>query len=365
MRGKGEKRMAVGRTGKVPDRWTGAGMDLIERLPSAFLLVDSTGTVVYSDRGAEEMFSELSETIRGASIDVLFSNFDTCLLYERRFASGVATFETPQGHKIYQMQVYPIEDGEGRLLYKGIILVDVTLLKIMEERFLRKEKMETLGILSAGIAHDFNNLFAVILGHTLMLKQFVPNDEKLLKRVETIERSVQRASTLMQRLLNFSRRQKRPSLQFDLHAVLDDILFLFGESFKNIEIERRFEPARFLISGDESEFQNVFLNLFMNAKDAMDGNGRLSVETEAFVVDGKDFVRVTVEDSGKGMEPEVLERLFKPYFTTKSRDGHPGLGLFCVERTVKKYGGFVEVESQKGEGTRFYIYLPLLHSKWG
>jgi signal transduction histidine kinase len=355
--------MALEGARRVPNRWTGVRMDFTAHLPSAFLLVDSTGTVVYSDRGAEEMFSELSETIQGASIDVLFSNFDTSLLYEKRFASGVVTLKTPQGHKICQIQVYPIEDEEGRVLCKGIILTDVTLLKIMEERLLHREKMETLGILSAGIAHDFNNLFAVILGHTLMLKQSVPNDEKLLKRVETIERSVQRASTLIQRLLNFSRRQKRPSMQFDLHAVLDDILFLFGESFKNIEIERRFEPARFLIGGDESEFQNVFLNLFMNAKDAMDGNGRLSVETQAFVVDGKDFVRVTVEDSGKGMDAEVLERLFEPYFTTRSRDGHLGLGLFRVERTVKKYGGFVEVESQRGEGTRFYIYLPLLHSK--
>ncbi|MCX7856776.1 MAG: response regulator [Deltaproteobacteria bacterium] len=338
-------------------------LDFTKYLPSALLLLDNKGTIVYSNEKARNLLSSFSRIIEGRKIEHIFPDFDTSLLYDEKPFVGELSFKTSEGHKVYEVELYPIIDKKGKTVLKGMTMRDISALKTMEEESFYREKMETLGLLSAGIAHDFNNLLTGILGYASMLKGFLSQDEKLLKYAEVIERSAVRASNLTKHLLNFSRRQKKPSMEFDLHVILDDSLFLIGESFRDIAIKKEFEPYQFLIKGDESEFQHVFLNLFMNAKDAMEGSGTLFVETKRLIIGGKEFVRVTVEDTGRGMDEEVLEKLFKPYFTTKAFGGHLGLGLYRVEKTVKKYGGFIEVQSQKGKGTRFYVYLPLTYGK--
>lgn len=340
-------------------------MDFTKYLPTPLLFLDNRGTVVYVNERAREMLSPFSRIIEGKKIESIFPDFDTSLLLEEQPFLGEVSFKVPEGHKVYEVEVYPIKDTKGKIVLKGVTLKDISALKAMEEEAFYREKMETLGMLSAGIAHDFNNLLTGILGYASMLKGFLSGDEKLLKYAEVIERSAVRASGLTRHLLNFSRRQKRPSMEFDLHVILEDSLFLVGESFRDITIKKEFEPTQFLIKGDESEFQHLFLNLFMNAKDAMEGSGTLIVETKRIRVQGMEFVRVKVEDTGKGIDEEALEKLFKPHFTTKGFGGHLGLGLYRVEKTVKKYGGFIEVESQKGKGTKFYVYIPLVYGRYG
>jgi signal transduction histidine kinase/CheY-like chemotaxis protein len=334
-------------------------IDLTRYLPYALLLLDSKGTILYSNEKAKEMLSQFSRILEGRKIDTIFLGFDNSLLLEDEPSLGEVSFKTREGYKTYELEIYPVKDKKGKTVLKGIIVRDVSLIKAMEEESLYREKMEALGMLSAGIAHDFNNLLTGILGYASILKGQLSKEERIVKQLEVIERSATRASNLVKHLLNFSRRQKRPSMQFDLHVILDDTLFLFGESFRGIEVKRKFEPTQFLIRGDDSEFQHVFLNLFMNAKDAMEGSGVLSVETRSITLGEKEYVRVTVEDTGRGIDERVLEKLFKPHFTTKSFGPHLGLGLFRVEKTVKKYGGFLEVETDKGKGTKFYVYIPI------
>jgi CheY-like chemotaxis protein len=142
--------------------------------------------------------------------------------------------------------------------------------------------------------------------------------------------------------------------------LLEDILFLIKESFRDIEIEKAFDPRLYPIKGDEAELQNVFLNLCTNAKDAMAGKGLLRVRTERKrYVGHREFAVVEIEDTGKGIDEKIKEKIFEPYFTTKENGTNLGMGLYLVDKIIREHGGFVELDSEKDKGTRFSIYLPL------
>ena len=140
--------------------------------------------------------------------------------------------------------------------------------------------MESIGMLAGGIAHDFNNMLTGILGYASLMKKFLTDNSKLSRYAEAIELSAQRASKLTQHLLNFSRRQKKSTGIVNINDLLEDVLFLLKESFREVNIEKNLETSLPSIKGDEAELQNVFLNLLINAKDAMDGKGLLRVSTK-------------------------------------------------------------------------------------
>lgn len=334
-------------------------IDFTKCLPVPLLFTDLSGRVVYANDEAKEMLSSITTIVEGNRIESILPEFDIQILKEEKPYVGEISFRTSHGPKVYELSIYPIKDSRDRVLFKGITLKDITALKSMEEEFFYRGKMETLGMLSAGIAHDFNNILTSILGYVSMLKTSLSSDEKLARYADVIERSALRASNLTKHLLNFSRRHKKPAATFDLHAVLEDCLFLIGESFRDIEVVKDFDELQFLLRGDESEFQHVFLNLFFNAKDAMEGKGRLTVRTKKVTIKDKNFVKVSVEDTGQGMDEKIIKNIFKPHFSTKQFGSHLGIGLHRVEMTMKKYGGFIEVESERGKGTRFSLYIPL------
>ncbi len=301
----------------------------------------------------------MSLTYKGLNIHDLFPHIK--LESAEKGLMKKEIFQFPMGDKkiIFEVEEFPIQTIDGKNTYKGIILKDITDVKLTEEENIFREKMETLGMLSAGIAHDFNNMLTGILGYSSLLKNFIQHDERLLKYVEVIERSAERASSLTKQLLNFARKQERPSHEFDVRAVIEDSLLLLCETLKNITIERQMEATSSIIQGDESEFQHIFLNLFINAKEAMEGKGTIKVSTRNVIVGKSEHILVSVEDTGRGMDEKVKRSLFTPYSTTKKSGKNMGLGLYRVERTVKKYGGFIEVESEIGKGTKFSIYIPI------
>ena len=144
----------------------------------------------------------------------------------------------------------------------------------------------------------------------------------------------------------------------DLNELLEDILFLLRETFRDVGVEKSFDDALPPVRGDEAELQNVFLNLCMNAKEAMEGRGLLKVTTRRKSLGGKEFACVEIEDSGQGMDDELREKIFQPYFSTKETGSNLGMGLYLVDKTVKEHGGFIECESEPGKGTRFILYFP-------
>ncbi len=332
----------------------------IDDFPDALFMVDRNGSIVFANERAKKEFDNEKCLLVGEKIDNIVAGLGSDFYRKDGILHGEVKFKCRGKYKIFKMDCFPVKEAFDKGAWKGIVLKDVIERRIKEEELLTKEKMESVGMLAGGIAHDFNNLLTGILGYASLIKNFLSADEKLYRYASAIETSAQRAAKLSQHLLNFSRRQRKAQGFVDLNILMEDILFLVKESFRDIEIETSLDPNLYSIKGDEGQLQNVFLNLLANARDAMGGKGTLKVHTERkHYVGDREFVLVEIADSGPGIDEELRERIFEPYFTTKENGTNLGIGLYLVDKTVREHGGLVEVESPGGSGTKFSIYLPL------
>jgi len=226
----------------------------------------------------------------------------------------------------------------------------------LEEQLRQSQKMEALGLLAGGIAHDFNNILTIIGGHAQLLEHDLPADDPRHEDAVAIRQATERATAITRQLLAFSRRQPLRPERVDLGAAVADFASLAGRLLgPEIELvtERPEEPLEVLI--DRSQLEQVFMNLAVNARDAMPGGGRLSVSAGS---DGEG-ARIVVADTGMGMTDEVLAHAFEPFYTTKEVGRGTGLGLATVYGAVEGAGGTVTVRSTPGAGTTFEIVLPL------
>jgi PAS domain S-box-containing protein len=238
-----------------------------------------------------------------------------------------------------------------------------------EEALRQAQKMETLGQLTGGVAHDFNNLLQIVSGNLEILQRNLPPDEPRLRRAaENAARGAERAAVLTQRLLAFSRRQPLAPKPVDANRLVTGMLDLLHRSLgETIAVETRLAPSLWPVEADPNQLENAILNLAVNARDAMDGGGKLIVATgnaqvaeeggSGGAVPG-DYVTICVADSGCGMDRETVERAFEPFFTTKEVGKGTGLGLSMVYGFVKQSGGDLAIESEPGRGTSVTLYLP-------
>ncbi len=240
--------------------------------------------------------------------------------------------------------------------------------KKLEDRLMQAQKMESIGTLAGGIAHDFNNLLTGILGNVSLVLLKMDDNNPLYERLKSIEEYVQRGSDLTKQLLGFARGGKYEVKPTDLGEFIRKSSEMFGRTKKEIRIHNKAQEELWTVDVDRGQMDQVLLNLYVNAWQAMTGGGDLylSVENvELGVMDvGPDdmrpgkFVKITVTDTGTGMDEETRARIFEPFFTTKERGRGTGLGLASVYGIIKNHGGFIRVESEKGIGTSFMIYLP-------
>ncbi|HOB68852.1 MAG TPA: response regulator [Syntrophorhabdaceae bacterium] len=335
-----------------------AEFSLSKHFPYPLIFTDNIGKIIYINEKAKMILPIDRYSLMGVHIEDVLRGIRFADLDKENIKDKELQFKNGDRHYIYGIDTYPVFNATGDILYRGIILKDITELKLIHEEALFREKLETLGMLAAGIAHDFNNMLTGILGYASMLKSSLNENEMLLKYTEVIERSAGRAASLTKRLLNFAKKQQRPSSEFDLHLVIEDSLLLFCESLKGIEIEKDLSASQVLMKGEESELQHIFLNLFINSKEAMEGKGILRVSTKNLSIGNKEYIQVIVEDTGKGIDEATRANLFKPHCSTKGTRSNLGIGLYRIEKTTKKYGGFIEVESEKNKGTKFFVYLP-------
>ena len=224
------------------------------------------------------------------------------------------------------------------------------------------QKMETLGQLAGGIAHDFNNMLAVIRGGTQMLRRrLIAGDPEIARIVGHIDQGADRAAGLTTRLLAFSRRRSVAQEVTDANALVagmaDILRYTLGAG---IEVETVLAPDLWPIVVDRNQLENAILNLAVNARDAMPEGGRLSIETANISVDGKNAVSISVQDTGRGMTPEVLSRALEPFFTTKGEGRGTGLGLAQVQALVRQSGGSTQIDSAPGAGTTITLRFPVL-----
>ncbi|RKG79768.1 response regulator [Corallococcus exercitus] len=239
-----------------------------------------------------------------------------------------------------------------------------------EAALLQAQKMEAVGKLTGGVAHDFNNLLQVVSGNLQLLQRDVVGDTRTQRRLETALGAVERGARLASQLLAFARRQPLAPTALNLGRLVRDMDDLLRRALgEDVEVETVIAGGLWNTSVDRNQLENVILNLAINARDAMDGRGKLTIEAGNAMLDDHyamlhpevtpgQYVLMAISDTGTGMTPEVLERAFEPFFTTKPEGRGTGLGLSMVYGFVKQSGGHVKIYSELGHGTSIKIYLP-------
>jgi len=260
------------------------------------------------------------------------------------------------------------EDGKPTTL-RGY-LINITEQKRTEETLRRSQKMDAIGQLTGGIAHDFNNILGIILGNLSLLERDIHTDEKVNKRIFAIKHSAQRAVNLTKQLLRFSRDDASNIETTNINQVIEDMRELVSQSLTpQIKVEHCLAENLWPTEIDPGDFEDALLNLILNARDAMSGNGKLIIETRNAVLDNEycslnpgtsigDYIELAISDSGEGMSHGHQEKIFDPFFTTKEQGKGTGLGLAMVFGFVKRSAGTIKVYSEPGIGTTFRIYLP-------
>ena len=275
---------------------------------------------------------------------------------------------TPEGEVRHIREVaVPVFDETGTVVKEHGTILDVTGLRLAEERLVQVRKMEAVGRLTGGIAHDFNNLLAVVLGNAELLEDRLPPGDDSLK---AIQRAGGLGAELTQRLLTFSRRQSLRPKPIDMNTLISSTSALLSRTLgETITVATSAAPDLWRPLADPSEMENALVNLALNARDAMPDGGRLSITCEnlrlaegpatlKMEVAAGDYIVVSVSDTGTGMSPEVHAQAFEPFFTTKEVGEGSGLGLSTVYGFAKQSGGHASIHSEPGRGTTVKLLLP-------
>lgn len=351
---------------------------LLDKARDAILTVDIDGRIVYWNKSAERLTGWTSEEVIGRNLDAQLYGEDNEQVAQARHAvrdqgdwMGELHLRTKGGEEaIVESRWTLIRDSVGNPRSILIISTDITERKKLEAQFLRSQRMESIGRLVGGIAHDLGNLLVPILLGVKVLQQRFAEDEKTLRTLGMIQKSAQRGSDMVKQVLAFARGVEGERIPMDITQVIREVERIARETFPiNIEITTEVPDDLWVVNGDSTQLQQVLMNLCVNARDAMPEGGKLYIRAENFVIDEHlaemnidakqgSFVKLAITDTGGGIPPETLDKIFEPFFTTKPVGKGTGLGLSTVYSIVKSHGGFVNVYSELGEGTTFFVYLP-------
>ena len=340
-------------------------------LSEGILEITSGGRIVYANPTAISLTGIPEERLLASSVLGLFDARDKALVREMidRVAAeaNMVAADSPVkfNDREFMIKLLPIRDDMKRTLI--MVLEDVSEHRRIEAQFHHAQRMEAVGTLAGGIAHDFNNLLMVIQGNiSLMLYELDPK-HPFYDRLRSIEKQVQSGSRLTAQLLGYARKGRYEVRPIDLNQLVEEACETFNRTRKEILIHQELSRDLCAIEADAGQLEQVLMNLFVNAADALAGGGSLivrTVNTDHHAMKGKlynpkpgNYVLITVTDSGTGMDKKTMERIFEPFFTTKEMGRGTGLGLASVYGIVKGHGGFIDVDSQKGKGTTFRIYL--------
>jgi len=360
---------------------------IIESIPGAFYMLDSQGKYVRWNAFQRDVI--VGETDEGMAV---FNAIETFHPDDREAAlAGIQQIMLTGEEDIAERRVLlhggpdylwllmtghrVIIDGEPFIIGTG---VDITARKKAEEdaarleqQLLQSQKMEVVGKLAGGIAHDFNNMLAVILGHAEMLSDGMGPEDERYGNLEAILGATQRLDNLTRQLLAFARSQVVLPKVLDFDESVDGTLGLLRRLIgENIELRWLPGADGGRVKIDPSQIDQIIANLFVNARDAISGSGTITIETRRFTQPEKDvsagvmerkpgsYLSLSVTDTGKGMSPEMIHRIFEPFYTTKDIGKGTGLGLSTVYGIVRQNGGFLDVSSEPEKGSRFTVCIP-------
>jgi PAS domain S-box-containing protein len=276
--------------------------------------------------------------------------------------------------KLFEIEHSPIklktlEDGGGILGVYGVAR-DITYRKQLEDQLQHAKKMEAIGTLAGGIAHDFNNILMGIMGYTSLLLSELNPTLPYFAKLKSIQQHATSGANLTKQLLGFARGGKYDVKSVDINRTVEKTSSMFGRTNKEISIVCTYEENIWTVEVDEGQIEQVLLNLYVNAWQAMPEGGHIYIETENVTIDKQlseqldprtgNYVKITIRDTGIGMDEEVQQRIFEPFFTTKDIGKGTGLGLASAYGIIKNHGGNITVHSAKRKGTTFTIYIPAL-----
>jgi two-component system, cell cycle sensor histidine kinase and response regulator CckA len=263
-----------------------------------------------------------------------------------------------------------VRDEHGEIRHFVAVKEDVTEKKRLEAQLNQAQKMEAIGMLAGGVAHDFNNLLTIINGYSEMLAADTSLPEQVRRRLSTIQQAGEKAADLTRQLLLFARRQPGSPAPLDLKSVLKSLTGFYERILpENIRLEVETGSGEATIIADSSQFEQVVMNLVVNARDAMPSGGVLRIEIDRAQLSPAEasldveatsgpYIVLRVSDTGAGMDEEVQRRLFEPFFTTKAPGKGTGLGLPTVYGIVKQARGWIQVTSAPGQGSTFSVFCP-------
>jgi two-component system NtrC family sensor kinase len=269
--------------------------------------------------------------------------------------------DATRGEATYNIAIAPLISREMQQIGRLVIFDDVTDRTELERRLVQADKLSSIGLLVAGVAHEVNTPLAVISTYAQMLGKQVAGDEQKSRMLEKIARQTFRASEIVNSLLNFSKASTAELSAVQLNRVIQETLSLLEHQLKKsaINIQIDLDPNLDEVKGNAGKLQQVFLNLFLNARDAMEPAGTLQVSTRR----SENGVTVDIQDTGHGIAPEHLSRIYDPFFTTKSAKKGTGLGLSVTYGIIQEHGGAIEAISKPGEGTLFHLEFPAIRKE--
>ena len=367
---------------KAAERQLREQNEILSNSHEGVMIVNLANEVSLWNRGAEEIFGWTVAEALGRPPEELLGIDDPGIVSTVRaaverdgFWNGELRSKTRDGRKlIVDCRVTLVRDEAGQPRARLTFLADITEKKLLEEKFLHAQRLESIGMLAAGIAHDLNNVLAPIVFSAPMLRDSLsaPRDLKIL---DTLERSAERGAGLVTQILGFAHTTTGELRPTQVKHLARDIISVIEETFpKSIQLQQQISSVLWPVEGNATQIHQVLLNLCVNARDAMPQGGTLRIAAanrrldaaEAGTIPGARpgaWVVLEVADTGTGIPPELLERIWEPFFTTKDAGKGTGLGLSTVRSIVASHDGFVEMHTEPGRGTTFRVFLPAVESE--
>ena len=365
---------------------------LVQNSPDIIYTLDENGNFTFISQAAKRLLGYEADQLIGKHYSTIICEEDLeraqWFFNERRTGKRAATgiqlrLKTAEGHDAFRsaeirhltielkatgMYDKSVQAADKAYLGTHGVARDISNRKRLEAQLHQAQKMEAVGTLAGGIAHDFNNLLMGIQGYTSLMLLKIDSNLPHYQKLKSVEQYIESGAELTKQLLGFARGGKYDVKAIDLNELVEKTATMFGRTKKEIAISTRFEKNLWAVEADQGQIEQVLLNLFVNAWQAMPGGGSLSLETKNVKLSASEvnhyalspgpYVRITVKDSGLGMDENTRRRIFEPFFTTKEMGRGTGLGLASAYGIIKNHNGIIEVESEIGEGTTFTIYLP-------
>ncbi len=354
----------------------------VEQTAEEIVITDAAGNIQYCNPSFERLTGYTRSEVIGRNPRLLKSGKQDAQFYRDLWTTivggGIWTGGFTNRKKdgtIYHAEgtISPIHDASGNLTGFVSATRDVTDRLRLEDQLRHAQKMEGIGRLAGGVAHDFNNLLTVIAGYSGLLEEKLGGDDPRLDYARQISKASEQAASLTKQLLTFSRKQIIKPKPLDLNVLVSGMQQLLQRLVgEDVVVSTALAQSLGMVRADADQMSQILINLAANARDAMPGGGRLKIRTanlapgempvvaDAATLPGP-VVLLAVSDSGVGMSYETRQNIFEPFFTTKERGRGTGLGLSTVYGIVKQNGGFIDVQSEPGQGATFTIYLPRIN----